>query len=114
MRYSKTGLPQSLFSYAYHVRNKYGIKTSEIIRNRNYGFMNEPEFVKKNNSIEYFKKKYMKHVLPKMIEEYSDEDLKNIITYYDGRNWELEEKSHVLRNTKIDSLSFISNKLPSP
>jgi len=104
---TKNGKPQTLFDYAYQNRNKYGTETPEIVANLKYipgaDKQTEPQTILKNNSMEYFKNKYMRHIIPRLLNNLSQTQLKQIITFYDARNIEINNVTKKLYNTKISA-----------
>lgn len=82
---------QSLPQYAMRSRNKFGVQTPEKIKNRNYHPQNNPnvpQFILKNNSIEYFRNKYV-HIVDEMLGMYSQKQLQLIIQAYNAKHLKL-------------------------
>jgi hypothetical protein len=60
LRVNKQGDPQDLRAYAEQVREGYGVVTPQIVPDRK----DESSVVKKNNSVVYFKEKYLQRTVP--------------------------------------------------
>jgi hypothetical protein len=97
----KDNKPVVLAEEVVRKRDKYQFTTPEIIANNLFkpGQSSEPPFIAKNNSIGYFKNKYLTHTIVKYLESYSNAELADIIVRYDGTHLTLDPKTNKIQNT---------------
>lgn len=95
MRTNKSGQPQDLLAWAHQSREQYGIKTPELIPDRDFVSSSSSETtpapnIYRNNSLAFFKAKYINKVIPQMISTLADKTLREIISTHDARilKWE--------------------------
>ncbi|HSW71284.1 MAG TPA: hypothetical protein VLH77_04820, partial [Gammaproteobacteria bacterium] len=80
--------PQNLMKYCLHARPaRYGVETPELVDNQDYDPEDKEstEKIVKNNSLYYFRSKYVNHVIPTFIQECSKQALACMLSYYDAR-----------------------------
>jgi len=128
VRITKEGIPQDLVKYCHHSRNRFGIQTPRRIKNKNFDpskeESKEEEFIEQNNSLYYFRNKYVHHVIPSLFNKLSNLALTNLLIYYDARHLMLDPQNNRICNQQIwrevamdgqqNTYSFLPRRPASP